>query len=52
MKISYHFNNYFKFIKFAINRLKCLQELMKYKDLFFDQENFNQENAKAFAFVS
>ncbi|CAF0779308.1 unnamed protein product [Brachionus calyciflorus] len=30
---------------FAINRLKCLQELINYKDLFYD-DNFNQEDAK------
>lgn len=37
--------------KFAINRLKCLQELMKYKELFYN-ENFNQENVKYHAVVS
>jgi hypothetical protein len=36
---------------FATNRLKCLQELIKYKDLFYD-ENFNQELAKKCALVS
>lgn len=30
---------------FATNRLKCLQDLIKYKDLFYD-EHFNQEVAK------
>lgn len=35
---------------FAVNRLKCLQELIKYKDLFYD-ENFNQEAVKRYALV-
>ncbi|RNA26889.1 regulator of G- signaling 22 [Brachionus plicatilis] len=30
---------------FAVNRLKCLLELMHYKDLFYD-DNFNQEDVK------
>ncbi len=37
--------------RFAVNRLKCLKELMKYRDLFYD-DNFNQENVKLYAFVS
>ncbi len=37
--------------RFAVNRLKCLKELMKYKDFFYD-DNFNQENVKLYAFVS
>lgn len=37
--------------KFAINRLVCLKELMKYKDLFYD-DNFNQEAVKLHALVS
>ena len=36
---------------FATNRLKCLQELIKYKDLFYD-ENFNQEVVKKCGLVS
>jgi hypothetical protein len=36
---------------FATNRLKCLQELIKYKDLFYD-ENFNQELVKKCGLVS
>lgn len=31
-----------------MNRLKCLQDMIKYKDLFYD-ENFNQEIAKKYA---
>jgi len=34
-----------------VNRLKCLQELIKYKDLFYD-ENFNQETVKNYARVN
>lgn len=37
--------------KFAINRLLCLKELMRYKDLFYD-DDFNQEAVKLNALVS
>lgn len=35
---------------FPLNRLKCLLEIIKYKDLFYD-ENFNHENTKNVARV-
>ena len=52
--LSFFFKYIFfvKFVfKFATNRLRCLKELIKYKDLFYE-DDFNQEAVKKYAFVS